>query len=155
MGYSSNAGRGSANRGCGSRKDCCREGVNLCCCGVSHSICSVEEKCTQLARENDCGKVLSCQTIIAGVGKLTIVAKIDVGYGNWLTIRGRGAGLTWDKGQVMKNEGPNRWSWGGFSLEGGIEFKVLINDRQWECGCNHTCCGGARLEIAPKFCSCG
>jgi hypothetical protein len=95
---------------------------------------------------------VSCgTTVIAGVGKLHVIAKIDVGFGNFITIRGRGAGLSWHRGQPLKNEGHDTWRWGGFSLEGGIEFKLLINDNQWECGCNHTCCGGAIFEFSPKF----
>src|SRR3954466_1312984 len=31
----------------------------------------------------------------------TIQAKVDVGFGNTLTIRGQGQGLSWDQGQPM------------------------------------------------------
>lgn len=121
----------------------------LCCCNARSALCSVEEKCCHLAKDGLC-KPIPGATLFSGAGKLHIHANIDVGFGNYLTIRGRGAGLSWNRGIPLKNEGTNRWSWSAFSLE-GIEFKLLLNDGKWEIGCNHTCCGGATLEITPKF----
>ncbi|MDR2664638.1 MAG: hypothetical protein LBB14_03925 [Puniceicoccales bacterium] len=78
---------------------------------------------------------------------LRIVARANVGWGNWLAIRGRGAGLRWDRGIPLKNEGPDTWSWEG---EGPVECKLLLNDVLWERGENHIC-HGPRAEVSPNF----
>src|SRR6266850_556537 len=40
----------------------------------------------------------------------TVTAKIDVGYGNALYIRGEGPGLRWDQGTLMTCVGDNAWA---------------------------------------------
>jgi PTS HPr component phosphorylation site len=47
---------------------------------------------------------------------MTIIeAKMDVGFGNALFIRGQGAGLSWDKGQPMNCADGTTWMWSGLS----------------------------------------
>lgn len=79
-----------------------------------------------------------------------IVVDYDVGFGNSLCIRGQGGGLSWDLGLMMRNESANRWVWMTHSLD-DLTFKVLINDRRWEEGDNHTIAGGESEEITPQF----
>ena len=60
--------------------------------------------------------------------KSTIAARVDVGFGNNLYIRGEGAGLSWDVGILMKNLSPYEWAWEAKSASDPIEYKFLIND---------------------------
>ncbi|MDR1435833.1 MAG: hypothetical protein LBI39_01325 [Puniceicoccales bacterium] len=85
----------------------------------------------------------------AEVASAYVVANVDVGFGNWLTIRGRGAGLSWSNGVALKNDGPSKWSWKS-EIPGEIEFKLLLNDALWERGENHIT-RGKMISISPKF----
>jgi hypothetical protein len=78
-----------------------------------------------------------------------ITAHIDVGFGNWLTVRGHGAGLSWNRGISLKNEGPGEWSWESSGC-GKVEFKLLLNDVLWERGDNHICCENF-FDLVPHF----
>jgi hypothetical protein len=78
-----------------------------------------------------------------------IVVKYDVGFSNSIFIRGTGGKLSWDKGILMDNTKPDEWVFE--TLEPIEEFKVLINDRQFELGANRTVKKGASLEYTPNF----
>jgi hypothetical protein len=138
----------------GRKKTCCAEptvpvkGELPCVCDVEKSLCACEAPKTLCTCEPR-GKAAS-GPLLGSVGMLRVTAKVDVGLGNWLTIRGRGAGLSWERGLPMKNEGPDRWTWEAFSFE-GVEFKLLVNDERWECGDNHRCCCGTEAKITPQF----
>jgi hypothetical protein len=80
-----------------------------------------------------------------------VVVQYDVGFKNALYIRGNSCDLTWEKGKQMKNEGPNRWVWETDKSFTNCEFKVLINDKQYECGENQRAKCGSELEYTPKF----
>lgn len=80
-----------------------------------------------------------------------IVIKCDVGFGNQLYIRGHGAGLNWEKGTPLKNIKADEWIWeSSLSFSDG-EFKILLNDAQYESGENHRLVCGSSLELIPKF----
>lgn len=81
----------------------------------------------------------------------TIAARIDVGFGNALFIRGKGPGLTWDKGLPLQCEEPSRWSWRVENGNEPIEFKLLLNDQLWAHGENLQVRPGQRIEIVPCF----
>jgi len=81
----------------------------------------------------------------------TIVAKIDVGFGNSLSLRGEGAGLSWEKGIVMGCAASDEWVWSSDSVTAPIEFKVLINDEIWADGANGVVEPGDRIVIEPEF----
>lgn len=66
---------------------------------------------------------------------IRIVAHYDTGYGNYLTIRGDGAGLSWDQGLVMRNLSKDTWVWHTLSHE--FTYKILFNDKIYEIGENH------------------
>ncbi len=80
-----------------------------------------------------------------------IVVKYDVGMNNTLSIRGNGAGLSWDRGVPLKNVGPDEWVWETNAPFSDCEFKVLINDQSFECGENHHLGPGAKLQYTPSF----
>lgn len=83
--------------------------------------------------------------------KTRIVIKFDVGFKNLITIRGKGAGLSWDRGLSLKNTKADEWVWETETLFTTGEFKVLINDTHYELGENHTLRCGASIQYIPKF----
>lgn len=80
-----------------------------------------------------------------------ITVKYDAGVGNKLTIQGTAPGLNWGKGIEMKNLGNNIWIWETQSDFEKFEFKILLNDKQYETGQNHTIECGKKNEIVPSF----
>ncbi len=95
-----------------------------------------------------------CDDVQCAVVKPTItriVVHYDVGFGNSLYLRGQGANLHWDKGVQLKNTSPSEWVWEtnlSFTL---AEFKVLVNDKVYELGPNHTLKCGAVAQYTPRF----
>lgn len=83
--------------------------------------------------------------------KTTIAARVDVGFGNNLYIRGEGAGLSWDVGILMKNLSPYEWAWETKSTSNPIEYKLLINDELWANGENQFASSGDTSISAPTF----
>lgn len=87
-------------------------------------------------------------------GKLqstTLVAQVDVGFGNTLHIRGEGGGLSWEKGIPMENVSPYEWTFESPKKEGDLVCKLLINDENWEAGDNLTVAAGTRYVYSPHF----
>jgi hypothetical protein len=80
-----------------------------------------------------------------------IAAKVDVGYGNTLFIRGEGAGLSWDKGQPLDCLEGSTWRWSSRPGAEPVTFKLLINDQLWCRGANMTAAAGSQAEVAPAF----
>ena len=87
----------------------------------------------------------------AGGGTTRITVRFDVGFSNNVFIRGHGAGLSWDQGVLLKNVGPDEWVWEAKTPFDDCEFKVLINDQQYEQGENHHVRTGAQLKYTPQF----
>jgi hypothetical protein len=83
--------------------------------------------------------------------KTRITVQFDVGYANSLYIRGKGASLSWDRGQPLVNVNANEWIWETSLPFTTCEFKVLINDTDYEIGDNHLISCGASLHFTPKF----
>ena len=81
----------------------------------------------------------------------TIAARVDVGFGNNLYIRGAGSGLSWDVGILMKNVSPYEWAWQTNDTQNTIEFKLLINDELWAEGQNQFVTPGETIITAPSF----
>lgn len=81
-----------------------------------------------------------------------IIVRCNCGFGNQLYIRGHGVGLlTWDKGIQLRNIDADRWVWETASRFDKAEFKLLINDRQYEIGENHSLTYGAEIDFSPQF----
>lgn len=80
-----------------------------------------------------------------------IIVNYNVGFGNALYLRGKGASLSWDRGILLKNTEQDKWVWETSSPFTTCEFKVLINDTDYENGENRLLACGAHLEYAPTF----
>jgi hypothetical protein len=83
--------------------------------------------------------------------KTRILVKYDVGFKNHLYIRGNGAGLSWNKGQPLKNIGRDEWIWETQLPFAECEFKTLINDERYEQGENHRIVSGKFFQYTPRF----
>lgn len=83
--------------------------------------------------------------------KTRITIKYDVGYTNYFTIRGKGANLSWEKGQSLKNIKQDEWIWETDAHFNQCEFKILINDQTYEKGENHLINFGSSVVYTPKF----
>ncbi len=80
-----------------------------------------------------------------------VIAKVNVGWGNCLYIRGAGAELSWDKGVAMQCLGEDEWLWEQFVPKGDVSFKFLINDEQWSVGEDFTVSVGDSIICKPEF----
>jgi hypothetical protein len=80
-----------------------------------------------------------------------VVALIDVGFGNSLTIRGEGPGLSWDSGVTMACADGTAWVWSTSEATGPVTFKVLVNDLNWCGGVDLVATPGSVLEFTPEF----
>lgn len=83
--------------------------------------------------------------------KTRITLNYDVGFSNALYLRGQGANLSWDKGILLKNVKADEWVWETNVPFTSCEFKVLINDTEYEIGQNHTLTCGASIRYTPQF----
>jgi hypothetical protein len=80
-----------------------------------------------------------------------VAAKVDVGFGNTLFIRGEGEGLSWDKGQPLSCVEGSTWIWLGQRAKDEVTFKLLVNDQLWCRGENIKVGPGRQVEVAPAF----
>jgi hypothetical protein len=83
--------------------------------------------------------------------RTTIEARIDVGFGNALYIRGEGPGLSWDKGLVMDCVADAQWIVTISDAVGPIVFKFLVNDVTWCVGTDYSVESGASITLEPTF----
>ena len=81
----------------------------------------------------------------------TVAAKIDVGFGNALFIRGEGEGLSWDKGQPLSCVEGSTWIWSSRRAKDQVTFKLLVNDQLWCRGENLKVGPGRQVEVVPAF----
>jgi hypothetical protein len=81
----------------------------------------------------------------------TVLAKVDVGFGNALFIRGQGDGLSWEKGTPLECVAPSTWIWATDKASQPLVFKLLLNDQLWSQGDDWTVPLGESLEVAPVF----
>jgi hypothetical protein len=79
-----------------------------------------------------------------------IIARVDVGFGNVLYVRGEGAGLSWEKGTALANVSPYEWAL-SCPNKGKVVFKFLINDELWAEGENITLPTGNESISSPTF----
>jgi hypothetical protein len=88
----------------------------------------------------------------ASSAKTTMVhAKVNIGWGNTLYIRGEGAGLSWDSGIPMDCKGDDAWSWSSKNVQGRIVFKFLLNDEIWSVGDDLSASAGSTTTCYPSF----
>jgi hypothetical protein len=81
----------------------------------------------------------------------TITAKIDIGFGNALYIRGEGAGLSWDRGLLMNCVADDRWSIELGESARPVIYKFLVNDLTWSAGEDYTVAAGTAVTVVPTF----
>jgi len=86
----------------------------------------------------------------ATTGETRVIAKVDVGFGNSLFIRGDGAELSWEKGILMENIGSDEWLW-STKITGDLVVKFLINDEIWCQGDDLTLASGTTSASTPAF----
>lgn len=84
-------------------------------------------------------------------GTSKIVVRYDVGFNNTLFIRGNGPNLSWDKGVPLRNVKSDEWVWETDQPFTTCEFKVLLNDQNYECGNNRHLAAGSVLQYTPHF----
>ena len=85
------------------------------------------------------------------VTKTSVIAQVDVGFGNTLYIRGEGGGLSWNKGIPMENISPYEWAFESQKKDGDLVCKLLINDEIWAEGENEAVAAGTRHICSPDF----
>ncbi len=83
--------------------------------------------------------------------KTRIIIHYDVGFPNSLYIRGEGGPLSWEKGLLLKNIKSDEWAWETTEPFTSCQFKILINDCEFENGDNHTIMCGASIDYTPQF----
>lgn len=83
--------------------------------------------------------------------KTCITIKYNAGYSNQLYIRGQGAHLSWEKGQLLKNTQADEWTWETDVPFTHCEFKILMNDSIYENGDNHLLNAGSNTTYTPHF----
>lgn len=81
---------------------------------------------------------------------VTIEAKIDVGYGNNLYLRGQGGGLSWDRGLPLQNVDSKTWRL-IVPAKDKVQFKILLNDAVWCKGEDLVAAPGKKVEVTPAF----
>ena len=81
----------------------------------------------------------------------TVAAKIDVGFGNVLFIRGEGAKLSWERGQPLECVDGRNWIWSSENSQKEVVFKLLLNDQVWSQGENLHLATGGKIEVVPQF----
>lgn len=89
------------------------------------------------------------KTVSARTTSLT--AKIDIGFGNRMFLRGEGPGLSWDKGTAMDNKKADEWVWSTSAAKENVHCKVLVNDEVWSGGENVVIKPGENAFITPHF----
>jgi outer membrane biosynthesis protein TonB len=86
-----------------------------------------------------------------GSTQTSIIARVDVGFGNSLCIRGEGAGLSWTKGALLENVSPYEWAFKTTKAKSGVTFKFAINDEIWAEGENLSVSAGGTSISSPTF----
>jgi len=80
-----------------------------------------------------------------------ITAKIDVGFGNTLYLRGDGPGLSWNKGIALSCSDDAVWTISLASASRPVVFKFLINDEAWSLGEDFMVAPGSVAVVTPGF----
>jgi hypothetical protein len=81
----------------------------------------------------------------------SITAKVDVGWGNSVYLRGIGGGLSWDVGVLMDNTKKDEWTWSCPASDGPITFKFVRNDVHWSLGPDRIAVPGENSVVTPQF----
>jgi hypothetical protein len=80
-----------------------------------------------------------------------ITARIDIGFGNTLYLRGQGSGLSWDRGIPLECADDNTWTTTLPETALPIICKFLVNDLTWSAGSDYVVQPGSTVTIEPTF----
>jgi len=83
--------------------------------------------------------------------KTIITAKIDIGFGNTLFLRGDGPGLSWDAGVPMNSVDDDTWTATITGATSQVIFKFLVNDITWNVGDDYVIDPSSEVILAPSF----
>jgi hypothetical protein len=83
--------------------------------------------------------------------RVTIVAKVDVGFGNSVYVRGDEPFLKWSKGTELGSIADDKWEIVLTGIDKPFEFKFLVNDTSWSTGENYTVSPGDTVSVTPSF----
>jgi len=81
----------------------------------------------------------------------TITARIDIGFGNTLHLRGEGPGLSWHQGVPLQCAADDLWTISLPESARPVAFKFLVNDLTWSAGPDYVVAPGAVFEVTPAF----
>lgn len=84
-------------------------------------------------------------------GRVTIVANVDIGFGNSLYVRGDEPFLHWGKGTALGNIAGDKWEIVLTAIDKPFEFKFLVNDTSWSTGDNFCVSPGDTVTLTPAF----
>jgi hypothetical protein len=84
-------------------------------------------------------------------GRVTIIATVDIGFGNSLFVRGDEPFLHWAKGTALGNIAGDKWEIVLTAIDRPFQFKFLVNDSGWSTGENYTVSPGDTVTISPSF----
>jgi hypothetical protein len=81
-----------------------------------------------------------------------ITVKCNCGFPNNLYLRGEGIpGVNWEKGIKLTCVKADEWIWESDAPFKHAKFKILINDKQYEKGDNHSVDCGNTIAFTPNF----
>ena len=80
-----------------------------------------------------------------------IFAKIDIGFGNHLYIRGEAPDMSWDRGVAMDCVGAGLWTISIKKAVTPVVFKLLVNDLTWSAGPDFVAQPGQSVTLEPSF----
>jgi hypothetical protein len=83
--------------------------------------------------------------------RVTITARVDIGFGNSLYLRGDEPFLSWTKGIHLGNIAGDKWEVVLTGIDRPFQFKFLRNNEDWSTGENYTASPGDTLSITPSF----
>lgn len=98
--------------------------------------------------------------IVCGTGSMvmtgsasatTVRVHFDVGYGNWISLRGSATPLSWAAGVKATWTSGNVWVYSWPDAAGDIDIKPLINDVTWATGGNYRLKAASTVDIYPFF----
>ncbi|MBA3603571.1 MAG: hypothetical protein H0W50_08020 [Parachlamydiaceae bacterium] len=136
---------------------CCQTHKNLQQATQAHPQASSSEKASTLdqtkEQKSHCDQPnqIHSQKPFPMGPKTRITIHFDVGFPNALYLRGEGAELSWQKGLLLKNVKSDEWIWETTKPFTTCQFKILINDYEFEIGENHLLTCGASVHYTPKF----
>jgi hypothetical protein len=117
---------------------------------VAKSLAELPDTVTQTAAPEAKPTETTTGSARSSAKPVTIEAKIDVGFGNTLYLRGEGLGLSWTQGVPLTCVDGKTWQWTGETQE-QLKFKLLINDQVWSQGEDLVATPGQKVEISPAF----